>query len=591
MAEKQTNMTSAQQAPNTLAKLMRYIKPLWGILFAVVLFSLVGSVLSIIIPTFFRDIVDKTQDGIVHGFDVATIMNDIYISLALLAGSFVCNLIQSYIAPLLSQRMAQRMRRDTNQKANKIPLNYFDTTPAGEILSTMTNDIDTLSTSFSSTLPMLVTATAMLVGCTVLMFVTNAVLAVTTIIASLLGMVLSGIILSKGAPYFKKNQDLIAELNSLVNEDIQGHLVIKAFNAEQETTKAFDDTNRELFDSTWRTQFVSALMAPLSIFASSLSYIFVCVVGAMLVFTGNTQIGTIVAFIVYAQLFATPISEIAQSAGTIQPAIAAGSRIFSVLEQDEMEDEGTTPVDTQTVRGEVDFDHVAFGYNPSNIIVHDFSCHVEPGQKVAIVGPTGAGKSTLINLLTRFYEVNDGDIRIDGTSIYDMSRETLHDTISMVLQETWTFEGTMRDNIVYSKKGVSDEEVWSVVEQCGLGDYVRASADGLDTMIGEDAGLSAGQKQLVTIARAMLDGAPILILDEATSSVDTRTEAVISAAIDKLMEGRTSFVIAHRLSTIKNADKILVLKDGDIIETGTHDELMAKGGFYADLYMSQFDTN
>lgn len=590
MAENTTNQSRAQKAPNTMGRLMLYIKPLWGILAAILILSLAGSLFSVIIPTFSKDIVNKTQEGIVSGFDVESIMNDIYMTLALIAGAFACNTIQAIVAPLLSQRMAQRMRREMNLKANRIPLNYFDTTPEGEALSTMTNDIDTLSTSFSTTLPTLASAIAMFVGCIVLMFATNVVLAITTIAASFLGMFISTQVLAKGSPYFQKNQDLIAQINSLVNEDIQGLLVIKSFNAEQETSEVFKETNKELFDSTWRTQLVSALMTPLSLFASNLSYIMVCVIGAVLVLTGSTQIGTIVAFIAYAQLFASPISQITQSAGSIQPALAASTRIFSMFDQEEMEDQGTTSVNTATVKGEVEFDHVKFGYNPQNIIVHDFSCHVEPGQKVAIVGPTGAGKSTLINLLTRFYEVNDGDIRIDGTSIYDMPRETLHSMISMVLQETWTFQGTLRENIVYSNRNVTDEELWAVIRECGLDGFVNQSANGLDTVLGEDADISAGQKQLITIARAMLDGAPILILDEATSSVDTRTEAVISAAIDSLMEGKTSFVIAHRLSTIKNADKILVLKDGDVIESGTHDELMAQGGFYADLYLSQFDT-
>ena len=331
------------------------------------------------------------------------------------------------------------------------------------------------------------------------------------------------------------------------------------------------------------------MMAPLSIFASNFSYILVCIVGALLVLSGNTKIGTIIAFIQYAQIFATPVSQLSQAAGTIQPALAAGDRIFAMLEQPEMEDNGKTQVDVEKIKGEVDFSHVKFGYNPENIIVHDFSCHVKPGQKVAIVGPTGAGKSTLINLLTRFYEVNGGDIRIDGTSIYEMPRETLHSMISMVLQETWTFQGTIRDNIVYSKKNVDDEQLDRVIKDCGLDDFISKCSDGVDTVIAEEADISAGQKQLITIARAMLDDGAILILDEATSSVDTRTEKVISAAIDKLMKGRTSFVIAHRLSTIKNADMILVLKDGDIIEMGNHKELMDKKGFYADLYMSQFD--
>lgn len=583
------NNTSQTKKGNVFGKLLRYIKPLWGIVFIIILLSLLGSILNVIAPNFMKNIVNEIQNGITGEFDKNAVVRNIYLTVIVLLSAFICNLLQSVIAPLLSQKTAQKMRYQINQKANKIPLNYFDTTAEGDTLSTMTNDIDVISTSFSSTLPILVTSLATLVGCVVLMFVTNWILAVTTIFGSIIGLIISLKVIGKGQPYFQKNQNLLGELNALVNEDIKGHLIIKSFNAENDVLDEFNKTNSELFESTWKSQLVTYMMAPLSIFASNFSYIIVCIVGALLVLRGNTKIGTIIAFIQYAQIFATPVSQLSQAAGTIQPALAAGDRIFAMLEQPEMEDNGKTQVDVEKIKGEVDFSHVKFGYTPENIIVHDFSCHVKPGQKVAIVGPTGAGKSTLINLLTRFYEVNGGDIRIDGTSIYEMPRKTLHSMISMVLQETWTFQGTIRDNIVYSKKNVDDEQLDRVIKDCGLDDFISKCSDGVDTVIAEEADISAGQKQLITIARAMLDDGSILILDEATSSVDTRTEKVISAAIDKLMKGRTSFVIAHRLSTIKNADMILVLKDGDIIEMGNHKELMDKKGFYADLYMSQFD--
>lgn len=583
------NNTSQMKKGSVFGKLLRYIKPLWGIVFIIILLSLLGSILNVIAPNFMKNIVNEIQNGITGEFDKNAVVRNIYLTVIVLLSAFICNLLQSVIAPLLSQKTAQKMRYQINQKANKIPLNYFDTTAEGDTLSTMTNDIDVISTSFSSTLPILVTSLATLVGCVVLMFVTNWILAVTTIFGSIIGLIISLKVIGKGQPYFQKNQNLLGELNALVNEDIKGHLIIKSFNAENDVLDEFNKTNSELFESTWKSQLVTYMMAPLSIFASNFSYILVCIVGALLVLRGNTKIGTIIAFIQYAQIFATPVSQLSQAAGTIQPALAAGDRIFAMLEQPEMEDNGKTQVDVEKIKGEVDFSHVKFGYTPENIIVHDFSCHVKPGQKVAIVGPTGAGKSTLINLLTRFYEVNGGDIRIDGTSIYEMPRKTLHSMISMVLQETWTFQGTIRDNIVYSKKNVDDEQLDRVIKDCGLDDFISKCSDGVDTVIAEEADISAGQKQLITIARAMLDDGSILILDEATSSVDTRTEKVISAAIDKLMKGRTSFVIAHRLSTIKNADMILVLKDGDIIEMGNHKELMDKKGFYADLYMSQFD--
>ena len=581
---------SKNKGGEVFGKLLNYIKPMWGILLAVVILSFLGSMCNVIIPTFTKNIVNETQVGITEGFNLEAILKNIFFTLVTLGAAFLCNMVQAFISPLLAQKTAYRLREDTNAKVNRIPLNYFDTTAEGDTLSTMTNDIDTVSTSFSSTLPTMITAVATLIGCIVLMFVTSPVLAVTTIVASFLGLMISSRVLSGGSKYFKDNQNLLGRLNGIINEDIKGHLIIKSFNAETDVLDEFKETNKALFESTRKTQLVTFLMVPLSAFSSNLSYILVCIVGAILVFGGKTQIGTIIAFIQYAQIFATPVSTITQSAGTIQPALAAGERIFTLLEKEEMSDSGREVVERKNVKGHVEFSHVKFGYNPENIILHDFSYEVLPGQKIAIVGPTGSGKSTLINLLTRFYEVNGGDIRIDGKSIYDMPRESLHSIISMVLQETWTFKGSIRDNILYSNAEVSDERLHAIIRDCGLEDFVEKSADKLDTVISEDADVSGGQKQLITIARAMVDDAPILVLDEATSSVDTRTEKLISEALDKLTKNRTSFVIAHRLSTIKNADAILVLKDGDIIEIGTHDELMAQKGFYKELYMSQFSN-
>ena len=575
MADKNS---SQRKKDGVFGKMLKYIKPLWGILATVVAMAMLSSVMSVIAPNFMKNIVNEIQNGITGEYDIEVVEKYVFLTAIVLLISFICNFIQTFLSPLLSQKTAQKMREQVNIKADKIPLNYFDTTAEGDTLSTMTNDIDILSTSFSSTIPTLVTSIATITGCLILMFVTNQILAVTTVIGSLIGFMLSMKVLSIGTPYFKKNQNLLGKLNALVNEDIKGHMIIKSFNAEIEVVDEFDKTNKELFESTWKTQLVSYMMAPMSIFANNFSYIIVCIVGAVLVMTGHTMIGTIVAFIQYAQIFANPVSQIAQAAGNIQPALAAGSRIFEFLEQPEIEDNGVTEMETENIKGEVDFINIKFGYRPENIIIHDFSCRVKPGQKVAIVGPTGAGKSTLINLLTRFYEVNGGDIKIDGVSLYDIPRKTLHDMISVVLQETWTFKGSIRDNIVYSKKNVDDNRLQEVIKDCGLDEFISRCSDGINTVLAEDADISAGQKQLITIARAMIDDAPILILDEATSSVDTRTEKKISSALDKLIEGRTCFVIAHRLSTIKNADIILVLKDGDIIETGTHSELMAKNG-------------
>lgn len=579
-----------QKRENVFLKLLVYMKPWWGIIGIVVVLSLLGSVFGVMIPGYLKNIANEIQKGISGSMNTDAIKQYSAGALLLLLASLLSNFVQSQLSPVLTQRTSQKMRNDVNNKSNKIALNYFDTNPEGEILSTMTNDIEQISASFGSTLPSLFSSAATLLGCTILMFVTNPIMAVTTMVTSLIGVFLSSYVLKKNADNYRNNQNGMAHINSLINENIKGHTVIKAFGAEDEVLTEFRRLNDDLYEASWKSQYASSISMPISAFAGNIGYVAVCVVGAILVMRGHTMIGTIVAFIQYAQLFSSPVSAIMQTVGSIQPALAAGGRVFSFLDQQEMEDNGSKIVEPKEVKGEVEFDHVKFGYIPENIIVHDFSCKVRPGQKIAIVGPTGAGKSTLVNLLTRFYEVSGGDIRIDGTSIYDMKREDLHNLISMVLQETWTFEGSIRENIVYSKKNVSEEVFDEVCRKCGLTELINSFPEGADTILGENCGVSAGQKQLITIARAMIDNSPILILDEATSSVDTRTETLISTALDELMEGRTSFVIAHRLSTIQNANLILVLKDGDIIEMGSHDELMNKGGFYKDLYLSQFEN-
>ncbi|MBO4395329.1 MAG: ABC transporter ATP-binding protein [Eubacterium sp.] len=584
---KQNNQKKEKGA---FGRLLLYMKPWWGILAAVLVLSLTGAILNVLAPGFIADITNYIEEGINGEMDAEKIWTTAMIAFAILGGSFLCNFIQTMLTPVMSMRTAQKMRRDINEKANKIPLNYFDTNPEGEVLSTMTNDVDTVSQSFANTLPSMIVAVCTILGAFVMMFTMNWILAITTIVASLVGVTISAIILKKSSPLFSMNQNRLAGLNSAVNEDIKGHLVIKSFGAEREVTESFLALNDELYSSTWKSQFATSVLMPVSSFSSNLGYVVVCIVGALLVMKGQTDVGTIVAFISYVKMFSDQVSTVTQSVGNIQPALAGAKRIFTMLENEEMTDEGHTSVDEKKVTGQVSFDHIKFGYVKDHIIINDFSLDVKPGQKVAIVGPTGAGKSTIINLLTRFYELNSGDIRINGTSIYDMPRETLHDLISIVLQDTWTFQASIRDNIIYSKEGVTDELFKKTVDDAGLTEFIRTAPDGADTLIREEGDISSGQKQLITIARAMIKNAPILILDEATSSVDTRTELLIQKALDTLMEGRTSFVIAHRLSTIKNADVILVLKDGDVLETGTHDELMAKKGFYADLYMSQFDN-
>ena len=583
---RKSDMSTSAGRQGALKKLLLYMKPWWGQLGLVMLLSLAASFLNACAPGRMKLIVDDIQASLSGPLDQESIRRHTLVTIILIGSALLCGLIQSMIAPVISQHTSRKLRYDINEKTNRLPLSYMDSTPQGQLLSIVINDVDNISTSFGNTLPSLLTAATTLTGCVVLMFLTNGLLALITIAVSCLGLFLNGVIMKKGMTAARAKQDSLGVVNSKVSEAFRGHLVIKAFGAEKDVMDSFHESNEQLRRSTLQSQFMTGMTMPVSNFAGNLGYIVVCVVGAALAFRGSIMVGTIVAFISYAQLFSNNLSNLAQGAGTIQPAIASAGRIFEFLSLPEMEDKGTEK--PEKVTGQVAFEHVRFGYDPGKIIVKDFSLPVRPGQKVAIVGPTGAGKSTLVNLLERFYELNGGKISIDGVSISDMSRKTLHSMISMVLQETWTFEGSVRDNIVYAKEGVTDAQLQDVCEQTGLTAIIKNLPDGLDTVLKEDSGISAGQKQLITIARAMMDDSPILILDEATSSVDPRTEKIISAAIDHLMKGRTSFVIAHRLSTIQNADVILVLKDGDIIETGTHDELMKKNGFYADLYNSQF---
>lgn len=581
-------MNKKEKNKNAFGRLLLYMKPWWGLLVLITILSFAGAFMNVMAPNQMKKIVDEIQIGLSGTINMDNIVKDIIITVVLISVALLCNLLQSMISPVISQHTSRKLRSEINAKTNRIPLSFYDTTPEGEVLSTMTNDVENIATSFGNTLPSLLVSGTTLIGCIVIMFVTNWLLALITIIASLVGLVINFVLMSKGLLAAQGRQNSLAVVNSKVNEAFMGHLVIKAFGAEKEVMNSFHEDNEKLRKLTFRNQFFSALIMPVSTFVGNLGYIVVCVVGAVLALKGTILVGTIVAFIQYAMQFTNNLSTLAQGAGTISPAIASAGRIFTYLDREEMTDEGKTTLKLEAVKGKVDFEHIQFGYRPDSIIVHDFSCAVEPGKKIAIVGPTGAGKSTLINLLTRFYEVNGGSIKIDGVPINDMPREMLHSLISIVLQETWTFEGSIRDNIVYAKGGVTEDRLKSVCEDAGIISFASTFPDGIDTVLGEACGISAGQKQLITIARAMLDDAPILILDEATSSVDTRTEKIISQAIDKLMEGRTSFVIAHRLSTIRNADLILVLKDGDIIEMGNHEELMAQKGFYSDLYMSQF---
>ena len=503
--------------------------------------------------------------------------------------AYVVNFVQGFIMATVNQRVSRDLRSRISVKINKLPLKYFDKVSYGEVLSRVTNDVDTIGQTLNNSVNTLIGAAALFIGSLIMMFVTNWIMAISGVVATIIGFVLMIVIISKSQKYFVAQQNVLGQVNGFVEEAYSGQEIIKAYNAEEDTTGAFEVINKKLYSSAWKSQFYSGLMQPLMGFIGNLGYVVVCVVGAVLVHYNIINFAVIVAIMIYIRLFTQPLSQLAQGVTNLQSTAAASERVFEFLDQEEMPDESMLTKKLENIKGEVEFKHVKFGYTPEKMVIKDFSVKIRPGQKVAIVGPTGAGKTTLVNLLMKFYNVNDGDILIDGVSIKDISRENVHAIFGMVLQDTWLFQGSVKENIRYSKTDVTDEMIVSACKECGIDHFIRTLEHGYDTILDDNTNISAGQKQLMTIARAMVENAPMLILDEATSSVDTRTELLIQKAMDKLTENRTSFVIAHRLSTIKNADIILVMKDGDIIETGNHEELIKKNGFYADLYNSQFE--
>ena len=510
--------------------------------------------------------------------------------LAILYGSgLLFNYIQGFMMATVTQRITKKMRTDISLKINKVPLKYFDSTSYGNVLSRVTNDVDTIGQTLNNSLGMLVSSVATFIGAIIMMFYTNWIMAITGIMATMIGFLLMTLIMKHSQKYFGAQQKELGLINGHIEEVYAGHNVVKVYNGEKEAKEVFHGSNKRLYENAWKSQFMSGLMMPVMQFIGNFGYVAICVVGAVLVTNDMITIGTIVAFMVYIRLFTQPLAQLAQAATNLQSTAAASERVFEFLAEEELEDESEKSVKLQDVKGDVEFKNVQFGYNEDQLIIRNFNAKAKAGQKIAIVGPTGAGKTTLVNLLMRFYELNSGEIYIDGTPISQLTRENVHDLFCMVLQDTWLFEGTIRENIIFSKENVTDKEVENACKAVGLHHFIQTLPHGYDTVLNDKANLSAGQKQLITIARAMIDNASLLILDEATSSVDTRTELLIQQAMDKLTVGKTSFVIAHRLSTIKNADLILVMKDGDIIETGNHEELLAKGGFYADLYNSQFE--
>ncbi len=558
---------------------------------AALVLAALSAVMTIIGPDKIGKIATLMSDGLMGSIDLKAIAKiGIFLAVIYLL-SAIFGFVQHYIMSVVTLKMSYRMRGELSQKINRVPQKYFNTTSQGDILSRITNDVSTLQQGLTNSLPTIISAATQFVGCLIMMFVTEWRLALVSVGVTVVGVILTVIIMSKSQRFFSDRQKSLGELNGYVEEMYSGHEVVRISRAERKVLTHFDKLNSAVYTANWKSQFLSGMMQPLMNVIGNVAYVAVCVLGSVLAINGTIEFGVIVSFILYVRLFTSPLTQIAMGMTNMQTASASAHRIFDFLETEEMEDESEKTAKLTDVRGKVTFDHVRFSYpsNPDKIIIKDFSAEVHPGQKVAIVGPTGAGKTTMVNLLMRFFEINSGDIKIDDIPISEMSRENVHNLFSMILQDTWLFEGTVRENLVYNMKGVTEDELEQVCKACGLDKFVHSLPHGFDTVLSESASISAGQKQLLTIARAMLQNAPMLILDEATSSVDTRTELLIQRAMDELTKGRTSFVIAHRLSTIKNADLILVMRDGDVIESGTHNELMERGGFYSELYNSQFE--
>ena len=581
----------AKDFKQAISALIKYCGKYVPVIITAMVMAALGAVLRVIGPEFLSRITEEIEQGIVTGINMDNIAKLGVILIVLYTLSGIFGYFQSFIMATVTQKLTRKMRDDISHKVNRLPLAYFDKVTYGDVLSRVTNDVDAIGNALNMSIGQLMSAVSLFFGSLIMMYVTNWILASVAVVSTLLGFVLMVLIISKSQKYFVIQQRELGLINGHIEEIYSGHEVVKAYNGENQAISYFDKINDRLFGSAWKSQFLSGLMMPLMAFIGNLGFVCVCVTGAALVLNGRIEFSVIVAFMVYVRLFAQPLSQIAQSFTSLQSAAAAGERVFEFLGEKEMEDESakTDYLDPQDTNGNVVFKNVKFGYNPDNIIIHDFNMQAKSGQKIAIVGPTGAGKTTLVNLLMRFYELNGGSISIDGHPIDGLKRSNVHDLFGMVLQDTWLFEGTVRENIVYDKQGITDEMLDEVCKTVGIDHLIKSLPNGYDTVLNENANLSAGQKQLITIARAMIENAPLLILDEATSSVDTRTEQLIQKAMDKLTEGRTSFVIAHRLSTIKNADLILVLKDGDVVESGTHTQLLEKSGFYADLYNSQFE--
>ena len=574
----------------TWMKIIRYCKRYLAVIVVALICAVAGTILTILGPDKLSDLTKVITEGIATGIDMERVKSIGLTLVAFYVGSAILSFGQQFIMATVTQNVTKQLRSDISVKINRLPMAYYNKTSTGDVLSRVTNDVDMISQSMNQSIGNLVSAVALFFGSLIMMFKTNVIMTLTAVISTMIVFGLMSLITSHSQKYFSRQQENLVALNGHIEEIYSGHTVVKAYNGEKNAKKVFDELNNNLRDSAFKAQSLSGLMQPLMAFIGNFGYVAVCVMGAVLTMKGYIGFEVIVAFMMYIRLFTQPLAQIAQATQSLQSAAAAGERVFDFLGAEEMSDESGKTEKLGKAEGYVDFEHVKFGYEETDkIIIHDFSAKAKPGQKIAIVGPTGAGKTTLVNLLMRFHEIQSGDIKIDGISTRDMKREEVRSQFGMVLQDTWLFEGTVRENLVYNTENVSEEKIEAACKAVGLDHFIRTLPHGYDTILNDQVSLSQGQKQQLTIARAMIADKPMLILDEATSSVDTRTELQIQKAMDALMQNRTSFVIAHRLSTIKNADLILVLKDGDIIESGNHEELLAKGGFYADLYNSQFD--
>ncbi len=575
----------------SLGKAFAYMKKNIPAVIAALILAAAGAVLTIIGPNKIGQMTTLMQEGLYGTVDLQAISKlGIFLAVIYIASSLFQYIVH-YIMATVTLRTAKSMRGELAQKINRVPISYFNQTTQGDILSRITNDVFTLQQGLTNSLPGIISALAQFVGCLIMMFVTEWRLALCVIGVTLFGILLLFFVMGHSQKYFIVKQESLGNLNGFVEEIYSGHQVVRISRAGQKMKQRFDIFNQAVYDANWKSQFLSGIMQPMMSVIGNIGYVVICVAGAALALQGKIDFGVIVSFILYIRLFTSPLTQIAQGMTNLQTASASANRVFDFLESEELAAPSHKTAVLNDVKGQVEFQNVQFSYpdHPEKTIIKGFSATVQAGQKVAIVGPTGAGKTTMVNLLMRFFEINSGSISIDGVPISDLKREDLHTLFAMVLQDTWLFEGTVRENLVYNMKNVSDEDLERVCAACGISRFVHSLPHGFDTVLNENTTISAGQKQLLTMARAMLQNAPMLILDEATSSVDTRTEAIIQRTMDDLTKGRTSFVIAHRLSTIKNADLILVMKDGDVIESGTHDSLIAKGGFYCNLYNSQFE--